>query len=290
MAWMRACVLLLATLVGCSSSDFQVAGNDAESSDSGGVETQGDDTSLNEAAPPMDSGAPETTTPPCPTRLPKMVLVDKYCIDSTEVTRDQYRGFLADVTALPSFTALQTKTATLGCTFAAPSELTPTKEWVATGDTRGGHPVAYVSWCHAVAYCAWAGKRLCGAIGGGALAVESKNDPSKSEWYRACTHAGERTYPYGVGYADGACNIGGKPGTVPVASMAACVGGYDGIFDLIGNVAEWENAKSTIYYSVRGAEFTGTPPDNCQWAHGIDETSANAGSAVVGIRCCADAL
>ena len=48
------------------------------------------------------------------------------------------------------------------------------------------HPVTHVDFCDAVAFCAWAGKRLCGKIGGGELSFAELSLASESQWFAAC--------------------------------------------------------------------------------------------------------
>jgi len=90
---------------------------------------------------------------------PAQVAVDllgkQYCIDATEVTRAQYAVFYADSNR-PTIARCAWNT-----------DYTATM-WPATVMTQD-YPVVGVDWCDAATFCAWAGKRLCGAIGGGTL-------------------------------------------------------------------------------------------------------------------------
>jgi len=62
-----------------------------------------------------------------------------------------------------------------------------------------------VDFCDADAYCKWAGKRLCGRIGGGTLTVDESIEPKASEWVNACTQGGKTKLPYGDAFEFGQC-------------------------------------------------------------------------------------
>jgi len=193
--------------------------------------------------PPVQVDAPPDSGPQayvCPLgRGPDMVNVGSpspFCIDTTEVTNLQYKAFLDD----PKVDQLlQPELCRSRNTGYAPS----------TSDggglnvtTRADHPVVNVDWCDAYAFCKWAGKRLCGTIGGGPLAPGAATVPSVSQWSHACTRGGINAYPYGLGFNRSACNIGRSEfpvNTVPVRSKTSCIGGYVGIYDMVGNVEEW---------------------------------------------------
>jgi sulfatase modifying factor 1 len=156
-----------------------------------------------------------------------------YCIDTTEVTFSQYRLFLA---ALAGGATLTQPAACAFNTDAGTGDFNPDKLT----------PVTNVNWCDAYAFCAWAGKRLCGKIGGGSLASTSIGDPTMSQWMRACTIApdgGAQAYPYGNTASTTACNGAERDAgaVVEVGSLPMCVGGVPGLFDMSGNVDEWDD-------------------------------------------------
>jgi formylglycine-generating enzyme len=177
----------------------------------------------------------------CPStgRGPNMVRAGGFCIDATEVTNRQYQAFLAakgsDLSGQPPLCAGK------NLTFTPDAEYAP---WPYP-DERADHPVVNMDWCDAHAFCQWAGKRLCGKIGGGSLDWKSVTDPRVSQWASACTRAGSRAYAYGQVFRTGICNVQHirlPVATTPVGSLGECQGGYDGVYDMIGNVEEWTDA------------------------------------------------
>src|SRR5262249_41310403 len=127
---------------------------------------------------------------------------------------------------------------------------------------KDDYPVANVDYCDAVAYCAWAGRRLCGKIGGGHVAQGDLSDPTQDEWYNACSAGGVKGFPYGIVTEPTACNTieYGAGDALPVASLSTCEGGWPGIYDMVGNVAEWEDCDGggTGWCRLRGGGFIDT--------------------------------
>jgi len=160
-----------------------------------------------------------------------------FCIDATEVTQSQYAAFVAD---RAGDTSGQRPACAWNTSFA------PNPGCGYDPVARAEHPVGGVNWCSAAAFCAWAGKRLCGSRDAGAVAPEDATDPAKAAWMAACTNLddGLHAYPYGNAYDPAACN--GKDlargGTAAVRSLAGCGGGHPGLNDMSGNVFEWIDA------------------------------------------------
>jgi formylglycine-generating enzyme required for sulfatase activity len=253
----------------------------------------GDDASVTDAKADVplkfDSGPDAPNGCPWSTGPSMVRVTDSYgsfCIDSTEVTNAQYQAMLAPPPFPPE---CAWKTAT-------------TK--VAENDDL---PVTMVDWCDAYVFCQWSGKRMCGSRNGTPIDdFGPANDPQVAEWYAACSRSGSRAYPYGSTYAVGTCNGCDRAGScamgvpspaVPVGSLPECVGGYDGIFDLSGNVAEWtvdcddsgaphDNGCPPLGGSRRGdaGDITCTvTTDN------LYDIARSAVAEDVGFRCCANA-
>jgi formylglycine-generating enzyme required for sulfatase activity len=211
---------------------------------------------------------------------------EPYCIDSTEVTRDQYAAWLA---GSPT-TSGQDSWCSWNTSFV------PTRQW--PPGTKGGHPVVCVNWCDAYAYCKGIGRRLCGNIDGGANAWGDFNNATKSQWFNACTSGGQNDYPYGDTFDGQACNGDDKGvgSTVSAGSLSTCqssVSGYAGVYDLSGNAYEWEDTCSGSLGSadacrVRGGSYY---PDaagamRCDVDSGLS-AKRNIADDNVGFRCCA---
>jgi formylglycine-generating enzyme required for sulfatase activity len=93
----------------------------------------------------------------------------------------------------------------------------------------GAMPWTDVDWFEADAACRRAGKRLC----------------SGAEWLAACQGPHGYRFSYGPEYRDCWCNVVGldecdpECTVEPTGARATCEGGYPGLFDMNGNVAEW---------------------------------------------------
>jgi formylglycine-generating enzyme required for sulfatase activity len=210
-------------------------------------------------------------------------------IDATEVTRAQYAKFYVDKAGDTS--------GQIGvCAWNA--SLAPLNEWPPTDELD--YPVTWVDWCDAYAYCQWAGKRLCGKIGGGSVPYVDWTNPAVDQWFAACTSGGVYSFPYGDSYDGLACYCDDYVGNVDawprsVGGLATCQSphpNYAGVFDLSGNVSEWEDQCN----SENG------PNDNCRTRGGqVRDTVASLrcdansdykrsgnGGLNIGFRCCSN--
>lgn len=231
--------------------------------------------------------ASDGSTGPCPVgRGPAMVVVadmdGSFCVDSTETSDRQFNAFLAEPKAnLPPAPAACSSKLAFGGITRADDDL----------------PVVNVDWCDAWMFCAWAGKRLCGSRNGMLINdFTPANDPKISEWFAACSRSGTRKYPYGAAFMSAACNgcartgscDGGASPAVSVGSLPGCEGGYGGIFDMSGNVAEWEDNCDGETCPPRGGGRSGAFDAPACDIQAMPPVSTRSGSAdVVGIRCCA---
>lgn len=205
-----------------------------------------------------------------------------YCVDATEVSSQHYLDWLGTMPSVGE----QSDQCSGNLAFEPSSGWPPAEVDL---------PVSYVDWCDALAYCVGVGKRLCGRIGGGASPWEDFADAGSSAWHNACSASGARVFPYGDAYVPELCNGDGTgpSGPVTVGKHKGCVGGYPGLFDMSGNVWEWEDScDEAIGMSdpcrIRGGSFNnGSTNLEC----GADSAASRESSAIsIGIRCCADSL
>ena len=206
-----------------------------------------------------------------------------YSIGQTEVTQAQYAKFLAekegDLSGQPAICSFNT-------TFV------PLSPWPPL--TRFDYPVTSVDWCDAYAYCKWAGRRLCGRIGGGPGTI---GELGSSQWYNACSSGNTNSYPYGNAYSPDTCNTSNGDQLVAVGILPGCastVPGYEGVFDLSGNAGEWEDAceippgdsnPDHWVCSIRGSSAVGGSAATCADFPAIEPTSQER---LTGFRCCSD--
>ena len=220
-------------------------------------------------------------------RAQMVLLPEGFSIDATSVTRAQYDAWLA---TKPS-TADQIPACKWNKTFE------PACGWP-PGD-KGDYPAICVDWCDAYGYCASIGKRLCGEVGGGS--VQGLAADTGSQFFVACTSGGLNAYPYGEEYDPYACNgLDMRPPDapfqcalpLPVASLATCqssVPGYEGVYDLSGNVDEWldgcvgeEGASDLCLGEAKNSCLTGFDI-SCEQKRQMPRSYA---AHEVGFRCC----
>lgn len=207
-------------------------------------------------------------------RGPKMVRIPTpnggtMCIDSTEVTRAQYDEFIQAIAVFGD--PAQSDVCQWNDSFPMDPDCTDFTD-VCDESQRdcSNHPVVCVDWCDAQAYCAWAGKRLCGAIGGGSTPYgNASKDVNVSQWMNACASGMDaNVYPYGDSEAPvchdlehSKCNPDTYSGchSSEVGSLSQCqpTGAYAGVFDLSGNVWEWEDSCETSEGSLDHCRLRG---------------------------------
>jgi sulfatase modifying factor 1 len=208
-----------------------------------------------------------------------MLKADSFYIDSREVTALDYATFVkavgvAGVADQPAV-----------CAWNLSLERGPNAVPAAETDTD---PVTGVDFCDAAAYCLWASKRLCGKIGGGSLALPELADATKSQWFLACGGPAGQLYPYGGSHKDAACNdsSAGSGKVAPVASFEQCGGYYPGIFDMLGNAAEWVDACDDNLGQADGCETIGGNFSTTPTCSSSSLKHRNEQPPGVGFRCC----
>ena len=185
--------------------------------------------------------------------------VPAFEIDRFEVTNDEFARFV-DETSYVTY-----------------AEQNSAKNWRDAFEAKGGnHPVVYVTWDDAVAYCDWAGKRL----------------PTEAEWEKAARDEDGRIYPWGNDFpSDAEVNQYGNfketglRSTFPVGAFEKGVSPY-GVYDMAGNADPFFGEDKRVH---RGGGWFGE--------QGVELTTfnRNAGPADVtanddiGFRCARDA-
>lgn len=144
------------------------------------------------------------------------VYTDAFYIDKYEVTNAAYD---ACVYAVECRRPLQTGSATRNTYF--------------NNEVFANHPVIYVDWKMAKAYCEWRGARL----------------PTEAEWEKAARGMDdERIYPWGNAEKD--CSLGNFHGctgdTSPVTQYESGQSVF-GVYGMSGNVFEWTSTLSDLY-------------------------------------------
>jgi formylglycine-generating enzyme required for sulfatase activity len=252
-----------------------------------------------------------------------------YCIDQAEVSKGQYYKFwAANVPVGTQEGACLTANANFTPRDAWPPASAPGDPTAALAFNLG-LPVHFVDWCDAIGYCKWAKKELCGSINGGPVAAADSTTPAKSAWYNACSAQGVRTYPYGDVFDPTRCNDNGIgtqgpgvitrdtnfgyadnhddgvyqvavsdiAGNISAAAHASCQGGSVGVYQMSGNVAEWENScdGSTAISNcrVRGGSYMNTMNEQtCTSGRDLPRMPAPTGNPAtdplkdIGFRCC----
>jgi formylglycine-generating enzyme len=257
--------LTLVALAACGIDALGLKVEDDDGGDGGGADgsPSGSDSSAADAAEAsseVDAGADATVDAMeagCPTGM--VTIPDAgYCIDGIEVTEAKWNAFLAADAGTAMLPA--------ACAF---------KTAYGAGSVRdAGLPVSNVDWCDAFGYCASLGKRLCAA----------------TEWTTACNGGTARTFPYGNVFDDQKCN--GGPLGVPAVpgTFAQCVGPIPGIFDMSGNMDEWDVTCATALGAAdlcqtRGGDWQNDGEGELMCTS-IQQRARNSVLGQVGFRCC----
>jgi formylglycine-generating enzyme required for sulfatase activity len=114
------------------------------------------------------------------------------------------------------------------------------KHWKGGKPPRGkeDHPVVYVTWGDAVAYCNWLAE----------VTGKPYRLPSEAEWEKGARGTDGRIYPWGNQWDAKRCNTmkSGKRDTTPVGAYPQGASPY-GLLDMAGNVWEWTRSVYKKY-------------------------------------------
>ena len=152
------------------------------------------------------------------------IYVAEFYIDRWPVTNAEYREFIEDAGhPIPNYQVSW-------CDTEAYNWDRLTRMYPAG---KADHPVVLVTWEDAMAYAAWAGKRL----------------PTEAEWERAGRGLAGYLYPWGNEPQPGRCNSkeAGLGTTSPIGLFSPEGDSPEGLVDMVGNVWEWTNSLFRPY-------------------------------------------
>lgn len=300
----------------CSLNEFEpIPRSTSSASTSASTSSSGSGSGSSGGSGSGDGGGDGGARPTCPSDMAEIHAGagSGFCIDRYEVTRGDYATFLKVADAGPAPLDV--------CAWNGFNPPPPS--------SPAALPVASVDWCDAWAYCASKGKRLCGSVDGGSVSLNPDlRSVSTDEWQAACSNGVTTIYPYGNSFVSGRCSdcnpkAGCAPDGIPEAGpdvnapdvhnpAPAEVGAFsdcltNGVYDLSGNVAEWEDscAKSAPddggtrhpendTCSARGGSFKlpnakiGSACLACSACSSGTTMARSRKSDDVGFRCCKD--
>lgn len=150
--------------------------------------------------------------------------VADFYIDRWPITNAEYKNFVDDTGhAVPDYHVSWCDTE--GYNWDPEQRMYP--------EGKADHPIVLVTWDDAMAYAAWAGKRL----------------PTEAEWERAARGLNGQRFPWGQEFAKGYCNCKevGLRETSPVGDFSPNGDTPEGVVDMVGNVWEWTNSIFRSY-------------------------------------------
>jgi formylglycine-generating enzyme required for sulfatase activity len=122
----------------------------------------------------------------------------------------------------------------------------PVEKW----EEKRDHPVVYVKWQDALAYCKWLNASLKNELPANMIL----RLPTEAEWEKAARGADGREYPWGNDFDEGKFNASeaGKGSTTPVGKFSPDGDSPCGCTDMIGNVREWTHSLKKDYPYAAG--------------------------------------
>lgn len=136
----------------------------------------------------------------------RRVYLSNYYIDAHEVTNEQYRECVnANVCTPPK------------------DEKTPLRSYYYDDPQYADYPVVWVDWYMAKAFCEWRGVDL----------------PTEAQWEKAARSPDSRSYPWGEEISCRNANYAGCVGDTLVVGLFENGKSVYGVYDTVGNVAEW---------------------------------------------------
>ena len=214
-----------------------------------------------------------------------------FCIDRHEVTMAQYDEFVTAIGAgpIPKIEGCELNTELVD--HPTGSGTGPWCDKFKPKETPNA-PMSCLGWCDAAAYCAWAGKRLCGAIGGGQTPEKAVSDPLADEWLYVCTNGGKTKYPYGDTEDDAKCSTDDKAAVDAYPTCTGVEAPFSGVVGLtdsqVGGQGEWVDVQPLTWPgSVLPSRYFRALPQkaaDCYKFATLDPISA----APTSFRCCGE--
>lgn len=179
----------------------------------------------------------------------RTVWLDSYVMQEAPVTNAEFAAFV-------EATGYQTRAEKRGI---GPN-------WLKAAASRADHPVVYVTWDDAVAYCNWR------SLETGLL----HRLPTEAEWEKAAKGDANNLYPWGDEHPNGRCGWN-RPETLGTSPVRSYVANHYGLYDMAGNVwqwcADWYGESYIGAYSLNPAgPLDGTLRTRRGGAHNVRET------------------
>jgi formylglycine-generating enzyme required for sulfatase activity len=254
-------------------------------------------------SPTYETPAPKVATPPNKITLSNgmefmRVPAGKFLMGSTEENKSAYGDERPQHIVDISYDYWMARYPVTNELYNAYAQSKGIKHPVSGWEKKKNHPVVYVTWTDAMAYCQWLNETMQNEE------FRMRNLqirlPTEAEWEKAARGTGGLEYPWGNQFDKNKCNTseGGKGDTTPVGLYSTQGDSPYGCADMSGNVWEWthslfkpypykaddgrEDEKASGARVLRGGSFIYYDGyARCAYRNSIDVLSDDGGFRVV---------